>query len=124
MKKKTSSDHFDVAAARKRCLRYRRRILDISQKVAALHIAPAFSCMEIVDCIYNGLMRRVADGTFLDSFILSKGHGCMTQYVILEDLSILPSGELDRYCTRKPGARTLHGRWYGGGGAESCGWQK
>jgi transketolase len=93
-------DAFDSASARKRCLRYRRRILDISQRVTALHIAPAFSCLEIVDCIYNGLMRRAHDGTFLDSFLLSKGHGCMAQYVILEDLGILPSVELDRYCTR------------------------
>jgi transketolase len=92
---------FDVAAARKRCLRYRRRILDISQTVTALHMAPAFSCMEIVDCIYHGLMRRDADGLFLDSFLMSKGHGCMTQYVILEDLGILPREELDRYCTKE-----------------------
>ncbi len=95
-----SAGSFDTALARKRCLRYRRRILDISQRVTALHMAPAFSCMEIVDCIYNGLMHRAPDGSFLDSFLLSKGHGCMTQYAILEDLGILPSAELDRYCTR------------------------
>lgn len=92
---------FDVGSSRRRCLRYRKRILDISQHVSALHIAPAFSCLEIVDCIYNGLMRRDSEGTFLDSFLLSKGHGCMTQYVILEDLGILPSAELDRYCTKE-----------------------
>lgn len=100
MREKQSMNHFDVGEARRRCLRYRRRILDISQKVSALHIAPAFSCMEIVDCIYYGLMRRGTDGAYLDSFILSKGHGCMTQYVILEDLGILPSEELERYCTK------------------------
>ena len=48
----------DVAAARRRCLGYRRRILDISQQVGALHIAPAFSCTEITDVLYNSLMRR------------------------------------------------------------------
>lgn len=93
-------NRFDVDAAKKRCLRYRRRILDMSQKVTALHIAPAFSCMEIVDCIYNGLMKRDAAGNFLDTFLLSKGHGCMTQYVILEDLGILSSNEMDSYCTK------------------------
>ena len=41
-------------AARTRCQRYRRRILDISQQVSALHIGGAFSCTEIVDGIYNG----------------------------------------------------------------------
>ena len=50
---------FDAGAARDRCLRFRRRILDISQQVGALHIGSAYSCTEIVDCIYNGLMRRI-----------------------------------------------------------------
>lgn len=101
MTQREQEKHFDVGSSRKRCLRYRKRILDISQHVSALHMAPAFSCMEIVDCIYHGLMRRGPDGTFLDSFLLSKGHGCMTQYVILEDLGILPTAELDRYCTKE-----------------------
>jgi len=86
---------FDAAAARGRCLRYRRRILDISQKVSALPIAPAFSCLEIVDCIYGGLIQPESG----DAFLMSKGHGCMAQYVILEDRKVLPPGELDRYCT-------------------------
>ncbi len=81
-------------------MRYRRRILDISQKVTALHAAPAFSCVEITDVIYRGLMRPAPDGRgFRDVFLMSKGHGCMTQYAILEDLGILSSEELDRYCT-------------------------
>jgi transketolase len=98
--KQPSGDDFDIGLARKRCMRYRRRILDISQQVTALHIAGAFSCVEIVDCIYNGLMIRDVRGNFLDTFLLSKGHGCMIQYVILEDLGILTHGELDRYCTK------------------------
>jgi len=101
MKQEEREKDFDTELSRKRCLRYRRRILDISQHVTALHMAPAFSCMEILDCIYHGLMRRDPGGAFLDSFLLSKGHGCMSQYVILEDLGILPSAELDRYCTKE-----------------------
>lgn len=90
---------FDVEASRSRCRQYRRRILDVSQKVQALHIAPAFSCLEIVDCIYNGLMRR-AHGHFLDTFVLSKGHGAMAQYAVLEELGILPRNALDSYGTK------------------------
>jgi transketolase len=90
---------FDAQAARLRCRRYRRRILDISQQVAALHIAPAFSCTEITDAIYHGLMR----GTDHDVFLMSKGHGCMIQYVILEERDVLSREDLDRYC--KPGGR-------------------
>ena len=89
---------FDAAAARQRCLRYRRRILEVSQQVTALHIAPAFSCLEMVDVAYHGLMRHdAASGKhgFRDSFVMSKGHGCLSQYVILEDLGVLLRDDLD-----------------------------
>jgi len=95
---------FDRATAAARCLSYRRRILDISQQVTALHIAPAFSCVEIVDALYNGVMRREGErAAFRDVFLMSKGHGCMIQYVILEQLGVLARADLDSYC--KPEGR-------------------
>jgi transketolase len=94
------SNAFDRTLARQRCRRYRRRILDISQQVSALHVAPAFSCTEITDAVYHGLMRREPDGGFHDVFLMSKGHGCMIQYVILEELGILTRQDLDLYCRR------------------------
>jgi transketolase len=94
---------FDGAAARRRCLGYRRRILDISQQVGALHIAPAFSCTEITDLLYNDLMRQEAGGGYRDVFLMSKGHGCMIQYVILEEQGVLSRQDLDSYC--KPNGR-------------------
>jgi transketolase len=89
---------FDAKAARARCLRFRRRILDISQQVGALHIGSAYSCTEIVDCVYHGLMRRFPDGKSPDTFVMSKGHGCMIQYVILEEMGVLSRRDLDLYC--------------------------
>jgi transketolase len=89
---------FDAKTARARCLRFRRRILDISQQVQALHIGSAYSCTEIVDCIYYGLMRRFPNGKSPDTFLMSKGHGCMIQYVILEDMGVLSRRDLDLYC--------------------------
>lgn len=93
--------NFDVGAARQRCLGYRRRILDISQTVSALHIAPAFSCLELTDVVYNGMMRPDGAGGLKDAFLMSKGHGCLAQYVILEDHGVISTEEIDRYC--KPG---------------------
>lgn len=101
MKEDTLVKTFDAAASKLRCLKFRRRILDISQRVTALHAAGAFSCLEIVDCIYFGLMRRDEGGRLTDTFLLSKGHGSLAQYVVLEELGILPRGELDNFC--KPG---------------------
>jgi transketolase len=94
---------FDGMRARERCRCYRRRILDISQQVSALHIGSAFSCTEVVDVIYNGLMRHNANGHSPDTFLMSKGHGCMIQYVILEERGVLSRADLDAYCT--PGGR-------------------
>src|SRR3984885_3272716 len=94
---------FDATAARRRCRDYRRRILDISQQVTALHVAPAFSCIEITDVIYNELMRLEPGGEYRDVFLMSKGHGCMIQYVILEELGVLSRKDLDDYC--KPNGR-------------------
>ncbi len=91
-------DQFNASESRKRCLKYRRRILDISQQVTALHGAAAFSAMEMVDCIYNGFMQWNSKSESSDSFIMSKGHGCMVQYVILEDRGILSKKDLDLYC--------------------------
>lgn len=110
---------FDVAAARRRCLGYRKRILDMSQHVSALHIAPAFSCLEMTDAVYHGLMRPDPRqrGTFLDSFLMSKGHGSLSQYVILADLGILEEKDLNEYCT-KPGRLGAHPD-YGNPGIEA-----
>lgn len=96
-------DRLDAAAARQRCLRYRRRILDISQQVGSLHIAPAFSCLETVDTIYHELMHSRPGHPSRDTFVMSKGHGCMAQYVILEDLGILTAKDFSLYC--KPGGQ-------------------
>jgi transketolase len=85
--------------AAERCRRFRRRILDISQRVSALHIGAAFSCMEIVDAIYHDLMRRHDAGGSPDTFLMSKGHGCLAQYVTLESIGVLPASDLDAYCT-------------------------
>jgi transketolase len=113
----TRRNFFNEAAARERCLSFRKRILDISQQVQALHIGSAYSCTEIVDCIYYGLMRRNPGGTSPDTFVMSKGHGCMIQYVILEDLGVLSREDLDLYC--KPNGRLGCHPDYGNPGIEA-----
>lgn len=89
---------FVEGSAKLRCKKYRHQILDVSQKVGALHIAPAFSCLEIVDIIYHHLMRKNDKNEFIDTFLMSKGHGCMSQYVILHELGYLTDNDLNTYC--------------------------
>ena len=96
-----SSKTFDAAAARARCLKFRRRILDISQTVSAVHIAGAFSALELVDTIYFGLLRRGISPDVDDTFIMSKGHGSLAQYVALEEIGVLAPEMLNHFS--KPG---------------------
>ena len=88
---------FSLEKHRKRCQQFRKRILDISQTVKAIHAAGAFSSIEMVDLIYYGLMRKNKKFSFKDTFLMSKGHGCMAQYVILEKIGILSKKKLQQY---------------------------
>jgi transketolase len=96
--------NWDCVVAAKRCMGFRKRVLDLSQRIPTMHIAPAFSCLEIIDSIYYGLMRRLDSSIdFKDFFVLSKGHGCIALYVVLESLGILSNDDMENYC--KPGGR-------------------
>lgn len=90
---------FNIADSKSRCRKIRRRILEVSQMHGAIHIGGAFSCLEMIETVYNGIMRRTDDGNFYDTFILSKGHGCMVLFVVLEQLGIMPTEEIEKYCT-------------------------
>jgi len=83
-----------IKLSNKRCLNYRKRILELSQKVGALHIGGSFSAVEILDVIYNFLMKKT------DKFILSKGHTGILQYVILESKKIISKKFLFSYCQK------------------------
>ena len=50
-------------------------------------------------------MRRNLDGTSPDTFLMSKGHGCMIQYVILEAMGVLSREDLDRLLQAERPAR-------------------
>lgn len=42
-------------------------------------------------------MRRDSAGALVDTFLISKGHGSVAQYVVLESIGIIDKGELDRF---------------------------
>lgn len=98
MANKISNDKFLGSQLRARS--HRRRILEVSQELSALHVAPAFSCLELVDSIYHFCMDDPRAGK--DIFILSKGHGAMAQYVVLESLGLMSSVEVMSVC--QPGS--------------------
>ena len=49
---------FMLLKSKNRCKVFRKRILEMSQNVDALHISSAFSSTEIVENIYFNLMKK------------------------------------------------------------------
>ena len=82
-----------ILAARGRCLKYRIKLLEMSQRVSAIHLGGTFSSTEILDAVFNILMKK----NERENFIFSKGHCSALQYVILNDLKILSEIDLKRY---------------------------
>ena len=84
----------ELIKSKKRSIKYRKRILELSQKVSALHLGGTFSCTEIMDLIFNVFLNKKN----LDCFVMSKGHGSILHYVILEDLGVLKKKDVENYC--------------------------
>jgi len=65
----------------------RNRILEIAYRDGMGHIPSAFSILDIVWTLYDKVMTKD------DQFILSKGHGCMALYAVLEEKGLLDWSE-------------------------------
>ena len=102
----------------------RLKILETAIKAGKGHVPPAFSWVDIgVALFYGGILRLRPEEPGWperDRFILSKGHGCLTQYVIMADMGFFPESELDDFAgdgsmlaghpdTEIPGVDTVSG---------------
>ena len=82
-------------------IQLRERLLAITEIGGRGHLGPALSIMEILDVAYRNVMdySLIAKGSQLrDRFLLSKGHGCLSLYVVLEDLGLLENLDLESFC--------------------------
>lgn len=78
-----------------------RRILEVVANAGRGHVGPALSILDILDVLYGNVMcnyRNLEDLT-RDRFILSKGHGCLALYVILEKYELLQNHDLETFCS-------------------------
>jgi len=85
-------------------VRLRKRLLEITKLAGRGHIGPALSIIEIVDVLYRHVMINLGDNqskewSKRDRFLLSKGHGCLGLYVVLEDLGLLDGMNLANFCS-------------------------
>lgn len=70
-------------------LAIRKRIMDIGLKTGCGHIASALSCVDPLCKTYEQAPNGIV--------ILSKGHGALAQYVILNELGKISDSELESY---------------------------
>ncbi|MGH7137123.1 MAG: transketolase, partial [Pirellulales bacterium] len=91
----------------------RRTVLDMAYRGSTVHIACAFSLIEIMAVLYRRWLRvrdtpKSADRDYL---VLSKGHGVMAQYACLKELGWLGDDDLRNYFgdgTRLKGLSDAH----------------
>jgi transketolase len=93
--------------------RLRRTILEMAYNGSTVHIACAFSIVEILSVLYRGWLRLGAgpDDPTRDYLVLSKGHGVMAQYACLRELGWLAEEEFTHYFgdgTRLKGLSDAH----------------
>lgn len=77
------------------------RIAELSYKAKEGHIPSALSILDIIWVIYDkiiniNLIKHHSQNR--DFFILSKGHGCLAHYVVLEKKGIVSKKDLDTFC--------------------------
>jgi len=61
----------------------RNRILEVALRDSMGHIPSALSILDIIWVLYDKVLKED------DQFILSKGHGCMALYAVLEEKGLL-----------------------------------
>ena len=99
---KTGQHEVDIAALEKKAKWVRREVLEMCLAAGAGHVAPAFSCADIIVALYHGGIMRVDPKNRFwpdrDRFILSKGQGCASLYAVLADFGFFPVEDLRSYC--------------------------
>lgn len=81
-------------------VRLRRTVLDMAYAGSSVHIACAFSIIELVAVLYRRFLRYPGNdpgSEGRDYFVLSKGHGVMAQYACMFEKGWIERKEIDGY---------------------------
>lgn len=101
MGQQTINKELNITGLKKKANWVRNQILEMAVKAGAGHIAPSFSCTDILVALYYGGILRVDSNNpkweARDRFILSKGQSAIAVYAILADLGFFPVSELSTF---------------------------
>ena len=84
-----------------RSINLRKKVVAILEASRRGHIGSTFSLMEIFRVLYDSVLKYDARNPLWDErdrCILSKGHGCLAQYVMLSEKGFFPEDELYKFC--------------------------
>lgn len=84
-----------------RSIELRRRIVHVLGRGGRGHVGTSLSPVEILRVLYDTVLRfdpSQPKWPQRDRFILSKGHGCIALYVILQEKGFFPEDELWKFC--------------------------
>ena len=73
-------------------LKIRKSILKIGYLSKASHLGSSLSIVDILSVLYIKFLK-----TKKNSFILSKGHGCLAQYCVLNEIGLITEKILKTY---------------------------
>jgi transketolase len=79
----------------------RKDIVRQLEKGGRGHVPSAFSLVEILNVLYNQVLRidpKSPGDDNRDRFILSKGHGCLALYAVLAERGFFEDQHLDTFC--------------------------
>ncbi|MDD4894053.1 MAG: transketolase [Candidatus Omnitrophica bacterium] len=99
--KRRMRKEINIYALKKKANWVRNKVLDMGIKAGAAHLAPAFSCTDILVALYHGGILRFNPKNpkwkSRDRFILSKGQAAIALYAVLADLKFFPVSELNSF---------------------------
>lgn len=87
-----------------RSLHLRRMVLEALEGGGRGHHGASMSPLEVLRVLYDDVMKyRPNEPKWpdRDRFILSKGHGCIAQYVLLADKGFIPRETLKTFCKKE-----------------------
>lgn len=90
-----------TAALDERSKQLRRRIVDVLDRAGRGHVGTSLSPVEILRVLFDEVLRydpKNPKWAERDRFILSKGHGCIPLYVLLQEKGFFSEDELWKFC--------------------------
>lgn len=90
-----------MSALDARSKKLRQTIVQMIASAKRGHVASSFSLVEILRVLYDDVLKFDAHNPRAldrDRMILSKGHGCLALYTLLQDKGFFPESELALFC--------------------------